>query len=55
MQSEQRQFERWELTEEGRNVVEQGSHEARVFQAVDADEGTTQVKLMVSSMEELLL
>ena len=49
MQSEQRQFERWDLTDEGREVVERGSHEARVFQAVDADVGTLQDKLMVRS------
>ena len=41
------QFERWVLTDEGREVVERGSHEARMFQAVDADSGSPQAELMV--------
>ena len=45
--SEQRQFERWILTGEGQDVVEKGSHEARVYHAVAPDEGTLQSEIMV--------
>ena len=47
IETEQRQFERWVLTDEGEEVVERGSHEARMFQAVDADNGSLQTELMV--------
>lgn len=45
---EQRQFERWVLTSEGEEVVERGSHEARLFEAVDKESGSPQAELMVS-------
>jgi hypothetical protein len=37
------------LTGEGVDVMEKGSHEARMFQAVDKDSGSLQTELMVSS------
>ncbi|KAL5487097.1 hypothetical protein EMCRGX_G019656 [Ephydatia muelleri] len=46
IQLEQNQFEKWELTEEGAEIVEKGSHEARVFNAVDAEKGSLQADLM---------
>ena len=45
--SEQRQFERWELTAEGEAMVQHGSHEARLFNAVDPQNGSLQAELMV--------
>ena len=45
--TEQRQFESWVLTWEGSEVVEQGSHEARLFEAVDVEAGTPQSDVMV--------
>lgn len=45
--SEQRQFERWELTAEGEEMVQHGSHEARLFNAVDPQNGSLQAELMV--------
>ena len=47
IETEQRQFERWVLTSEGEEVVERGSHEARMFEAVDKDSGSLQAELMV--------
>ena len=47
IKTEQRQFEKWVLTAEGTEVVERGSHEARVYDAVDPKEGTSQAELMV--------
>ena len=47
IKTEQRQFERWVVTEEGREVMKTGSHEARVYNAVDKDEGTSQAEIMV--------
>lgn len=38
----------WELTEEGTEIAEQGSHEARVFSSIPL-EGLPQAELMVSS------
>ena len=46
--TEQRQFEQWVLTEEGSEVIQNGSHEARVYNAVDAQNGTSQAHIMVS-------
>ena len=37
----------WQLTDEGREVVREGSHEARLYNAVDPREGTPQAQLMV--------
>ena len=45
--AEQQQFEKWELTPEGVQVLEFGSHEARVYNAVDRHEGTLQAQIMV--------
>ena len=45
--TEPRQFESWVLTWEGSEVVEQGSHEARLFEAVDVEAGTPQADVMV--------
>lgn len=36
------------LTGEGTEVVEEGSHEARVYGAVDAETGTPQAEIMVT-------
>ena len=47
IETEQRQFERWVLTAEGQEVVERGSHEARMFETVDKDSGSLQAELMV--------
>ena len=46
--TEQRQFESWVLTGEGQEVVENGSHEARVYNAVAHEEGSLQSEIMVS-------
>lgn len=53
IETEQRQFERWVLTGEGVDVMEKGSHEARMFQAVDKDTGSLQAELMVSPTRNL--
>jgi phenylalanyl-tRNA synthetase alpha chain len=42
----QHQEETWELTEEGRHIVENGSHEVRVYNAVDPTNGILQSELM---------
>ncbi|CAG0897617.1 unnamed protein product [Darwinula stevensoni] len=34
IEAEQESGKQWELTEEGKEVVEHGSHEARVFHAI---------------------
>ncbi len=47
IRTEQRQFENWVLTAEGEEIVEGGSHEARLFNAVDPTAGTLQTELMV--------
>ena len=44
---EQQQYEKWELTPEGMEVLKYGSHEARVYNAVDSNEGTAQAQIMV--------
>ena len=46
--TEQRQFESWVLTGEGLEVMEKGSHEARVYGAVNAETGTPQSEIMVT-------
>lgn len=46
---EQRSFNTWSLTEEGKEVLQHGSHEAVVFAAVDAKLGTLQADIMVYS------
>ena len=48
IQLEQDQFEKWELTEEGAEIVEKGSHEARVFNAIEAEKGSLQADIMAS-------
>ena len=45
--TEQRQFEKWMLTAEGEEMVQYGSHEARLFNAVDPQNGSIQAELMV--------
>ncbi len=47
IKTEQRQFESWVLTSEGTEIVESGSHEARLFNAVDPETGALQAELMV--------
>ena len=47
IRTEQMQSESWQLTKEGQGVVDDGSHEALVFNAVPAD-GVLQAELMVS-------
>ena len=42
-----RQIEQWQLTKEGTEIVEYGSHEARVFEATDKDKGILHSELMV--------
>ena len=44
---EQRSFNTWSLTEEGKAVMEKGSHEAIIFTAVDPKSGTLQADIMV--------
>lgn len=46
--AELRSSKRWELTEEGTEIAEQGSHEARVFSSIPL-EGLGQSELMVSA------
>ncbi|CAI8042886.1 Phenylalanine--tRNA ligase alpha subunit [Geodia barretti] len=46
--TEQRQFESWVLTGEGQEVVENGSHEARVYNAVTSDGGSLQSEIMLT-------
>ena len=46
VKTEQKVTKRWELTEEGKQVAENGSHEALVYNAIPA-EGITQSELMV--------
>jgi phenylalanyl-tRNA synthetase alpha chain len=41
--------EKWILTQEGQNIAEVGSHEARVFHAVPAGEGISIPELTVMS------
>lgn len=45
-----RSSKRWELTEEGTETAEHGSHEARVFGSIPL-EGLAQSELMVSAAE----
>ena len=51
--TEQRQFDKWALTSEGSEIVEKGSHEARLYGAVDKENGTLQADLMVSNVATL--
>lgn len=46
--TEQRQFESWVLTQEGKEMVEKGSHEARMFASVSPQGGSPQADLMKS-------
>lgn len=48
--AEQRTSKHWELTGEGCEIAEQGSHEARVFNAIP-EEGMPQSQLMVSKVD----
>ncbi|XP_059496039.1 phenylalanine--tRNA ligase alpha subunit isoform X1 [Stegostoma tigrinum] len=45
IEAELRSTKRWELTDEGKEIVEKGSHEARVFDAIPPN-GITQSDLM---------
>ena len=45
--TELRQFNLWELTKEGIEIAEKGSHEVRVFMAVDRNNGSLHSELMV--------
>lgn len=47
--AEQRSSKHWELTGEGSEIAEHGSHEARVFNAIP-EEGMPQNQLMVSKL-----
>ena len=49
MQVEQLQSDRWVLTDEGKDIVKHGSHEARVFYAINPEKGTLQSELMVTT------
>uniref|UniRef100_A0A1X7T1L3 PheRS DNA binding domain-containing protein n=1 Tax=Amphimedon queenslandica TaxID=400682 RepID=A0A1X7T1L3_AMPQE len=46
IKTEQKQTELWELTEEGKEIAENGSH-VRLFEAVDQSNGSPQNELMV--------
>lgn len=54
IKTEQQQFEKWVLTAEGSEVVKSGSHEARVYNAVDKKDGTSQAEIMASVGVSLL-
>lgn len=47
IKTELRQFNRWELTKEGAEIAENGSHEVRVFLAVDKDQGILHSEIIV--------
>lgn len=51
---EQRQTEGWVLTEEGSEIVEQGSHEFLVFKAVPA-EGLLQSEIKVHTRKSVVM
>lgn len=50
IEAEQHSSKHWELTAEGSDIVEHGSHEARVFNAIP-EEGMPQSQLMVSNVD----
>lgn len=45
---------KWDLTEEGKQVVKHGSHEAQVYNAIPAA-GSTQPEIMVIEAEVCIL
>ena len=47
IEAEQQTSKHWELTDEGTQIVNNGSHEAAVYNAIPA-EGITQAQLMVN-------
>ena len=47
IKTDPRQFTTWVLTEEGRQMMQEGSYEVRVFEAVDPTNGTLQSAIMV--------
>lgn len=47
--AQQRQFDKWVLTDEGSEVTREGSHEARVYSAVDPKTGSLQSDIMVGA------
>uniref|UniRef100_A0AAX7SKD0 phenylalanine--tRNA ligase n=1 Tax=Astatotilapia calliptera TaxID=8154 RepID=A0AAX7SKD0_ASTCA len=49
--AELRSSKHWELTEEGTEIAEQGSHESRVFSCIP-QEGLAQSELMVESIDD---
>uniref|UniRef100_A0AAZ3SMR9 phenylalanine--tRNA ligase n=1 Tax=Oncorhynchus tshawytscha TaxID=74940 RepID=A0AAZ3SMR9_ONCTS len=51
--AEQRSSKHWELTGEGCEIAEQGSHEARVVSSIP-EEGMPQSQLMVERLEDLV-
>uniref|UniRef100_A0A8C7QWX4 phenylalanine--tRNA ligase n=1 Tax=Oncorhynchus mykiss TaxID=8022 RepID=A0A8C7QWX4_ONCMY len=51
--AEQRSSKHWELTGEGCEIAEQGSHEARVVSSIP-EEGMPQSQLMVEHLEDLV-
>ena len=51
---EQRQTEGWVLTEEGSEIIEQGSHEFLVFKAVPA-EGLLQSEIKVHTRKSVAM
>lgn len=48
IEAELRSTKRWELTAEGEEIAQEGSHEARVFHSIP-QEGLAQSELMVRS------
>ena len=47
IEAELKSSSEWVLTDEGKSVANEGSHEALVFNAVPADGSTTQAEIMV--------
>lgn len=53
--TELRQFDQWVLTDEGLEVIRDGSHEARVYRAVDPQNGSLQADIMVCTCGHIVV
>ena len=51
IKTEQYQLQKWVLTKEGSEILQNGSHEVQMFTAVDPNKGTPQKELMVYAHE----
>jgi len=51
IKTEQYQLQKWVLTKEGSEILQNGSHEVQMFTAVDPNKGTPQKILMVYAHE----